>query len=308
MNEVYKIKYNRGLLLKPIETNEELYHRIFSEINGNMSEIVVISFNCDRKFKYENDMINKISFIDKIIENYDSRFELPYYEEEIKAINHILIEFNKDVCTLYKQIPPLANFLASLIGTNNCKVFNIDFNIKYPSISHLIKKYKDFPKKIELINNGSSKNDIEEINKNIRNYYKYQRDEIDNVKIESSLYKFDKFSSDMNYSFININYLLDPSLNNGNLMPVNEASDFLTSVQKLATIKNKIILINDGLEIISLILPKMDMIKLKGKGDKEKIKIIKDINFKFKMLPILKSDDSIKEMFKCEFGDYSFLL
>lgn len=308
MYEVYKIKYNRGLLLKPIETNDELYHRIFSEINGNKSEIVVISFNCDVKFKYENDMINKTTFIDKIIENYESRFELPYYEEEIKAINHILTEFNKNKCELYKQIPPLANFLASLIGTDNCTVFNIDFDIKYPSMSHLIKKYKDFRNKIELISNESSKNEIEEINKNIRNYYKYQRDEIDSVKIESSLYKFDKFSSDMNYSFININYLLDPPLNNGNLMPINEASDFLTSVQKLATNRNKIIMINDGLEVISLILPKMDIIKLKGKGDKEKIKIIKDINFKFKMLPILKSDDSIKQMFKCEFGDYSFLL
>ena len=308
MSEVYEIKYTKGLLVKPIETNEELFHKIYNEIDNKVSEVVVISFNCDHKFKYEYDMVNKIDFLNRMINGYDTRFELPYYEEEIQAINKILSEFNKNDCSKYKQLPPIIKFLSGLVNTNKCTVFNIDTEIKCPSISHLREKYKDFPSKFDLLSEKSSIDDIEEIKKKIEKYYRYQREEILNSNNESSVSKFEKFDSDLEYQFININYFMDPRLKNGNLMPENDANELLYALQNLATNRNKIILLNDNLYICNIILPKFGMIKLYGKSKNQQINIIKEIHNKFNKLPIFKSDKSINEMLRCEFAEYSFLL
>ncbi len=309
MSKYYTINYNLDSLIPSIKTNSELYHKIFSIIYDNYDSIIFIGLLSDESYKYYNDLKRKISFLNKLINKYDTRYEIPYYEEEVKAINHMLKEYNTDNCVLYKQTHPLIEFFSDITNHTNIIIVNADDNLSNVPLALLKMKYDDFPHKINLLTNESSENDITNIKENIELYYKLHDDELKSCNKDVSTYYFLPFEySSNNYTFYNIKCLLDPLPKSGILMPENDGNAFMLAITDIVTKYNNIIIMNESSEINYIITPKTGVNHIYKMKIKDKITVIKDIHHKFTKNNFDEDTENIKKMLECIFANNSFLL
>jgi|SaaInlStandDraft_5_1057022.scaffolds.fasta_scaffold16486_2 hypothetical protein len=309
MSKYYTIDYNLDSLIPSIKTNSELYQNIFSIIYDNYDSIIFIGLFSDERYKYYNDLKRKISILNKLINKYETRYEIPYYEEELKAINHMIKEYNTDNCVLYKQTHPLIKFFSNITNNKNVIIVNVDDNPHNVPLALLKMKYDNFPHKINLLTDNSSKNDINNIKENIELYYKLHDDELKSCNKDVYIYHFLPFEYSSNkYTFYNINCLLDPLPKNGILMPENNGNEFMLYITEIVTEYNNIIIMNESTEINYIITPKTGVSRLYKSTFKEKVAVIKDIYYKFTKKKFDEDTEDIKKMLECIFANNSFLL
>jgi hypothetical protein len=308
MSLVYKINYDLSMLNKTLQTNEDLYNNIFNIINIKTPSIIYFGLYSDEKYKYEADLKNKLPFLNKLINKYDIRDTIPYYEEEIKSINFMLTEYNKDSCVVYKQSHPLVDFFSDITKNKNILYINIDDTDSIP-IALLKKKYDDFPNKINLLSIDSSENDIIDIKENIEQYYKLQENEIARMTQDTSVYKFEPFNkSGKIYNFYKIKYLIHPRPTSGVLQPEKEGNEFMLAITKFALKYKQIIIINEILEINYIIIPNLGIKKLLYQPIKTKCNIIRDMYKKLTNDEYTETNENIMKMLECEYIKTSFLL
>ena len=309
MSKYYTIKYVNDSLIPKIKTNKELYKTIFNLIYNNHDSLIFIGLTSDQPFKYFDDLKRKMQFLKKLEEKYDSRFEIPFYEEEIKAVNHILKEFNKESCEFYKQIHPLFNFFFDVKEIQNVIIVNIDdFHINVP-LAYLKMKYDKFPNKIDLITEDSSEGDIKDIIENIELYYKFYEDELTLSKKDVLTYTFPTLEYKSNfYTFHNIKYAIDPIPQNGIFMPQNTGNKFLSKLGDLVFNYNNIIMINYESEINYIITKKTGISHCYRYKFKDKVNILKNIYKKFKKNEFDEDTEDLKDLLECKFNKNTFLI
>tara|TARA_B100000902_G_scaffold396420_1_gene457366 strand:- start:4154 stop:5083 length:930 start_codon:yes stop_codon:yes gene_type:complete len=309
MSQYYTIKYTNNSLIPKIKTNKELYNKIFNLIYNNHDSLIFIGLISDQPFKYFDDLKRKLPFLKILAQKFDSQFEIPFYKEEIKAVNYILKEFNKDSCEFYKQIHPLFNFFFELKEIQNIIIVNVDdFHINIP-LAYLKMKYNKFPNKIDLITEDSSEGDIEDIIENIELYYKVYEDELNTSKKDVLTYTFPTLEYDSKlYTFHNIKYAIDPIPQNGIFMPQKTGEKFLTALASLVFKYGNIIMINCESEIDYIITQKTGINHCYRYKFKDKVNILKNIYTKFKKDEFDEDTEDLKELLECKFNKNTFLI
>ena len=309
MSKYYTIKYNLDSLIPLIKTNEELYNKIYSIIYNNHDSLIFIGMLSDQSFKYYHDLKRKLPFLNELVNKYDTRYEILYYEEEIKAINHMLKEYNKDNCVLYKQNHPLIDFFSNITDFMNVIVVNIDDNLINVPLALLKMKYDDFPNKINLITDNSSEDDISDIIENIELYYKLYDNELESCNKDVLTYTFKPFKYESKiYTFHSIKYAIYPLPKNGILMPNKEGNEFLMAITNIVLKYSNIIIMNNDSDINYIITRKTGVNHLYKSKFKDKVNVIKNIYRKFKKDEFDEDTEEFKKLLECKFENNSFLL